>query len=98
MTKAGMEKEVAFGTRSINWADGNAQPLVSNPNPRFCNLMLAIMRVLHASGAAEVLDQLRETDEESREDGSNMGSSSNVDDLFMSKLTLLAMSRPVMVN
>jgi hypothetical protein len=84
-----MDKEVIFGTRPINSADAKQEPLVSNPHLRFCDLMLAIMRVLHASGAAEVLDRLSELDEGSREDGSNLCSLPSVDDLFMTKLTLL---------
>jgi hypothetical protein len=64
------------GTRTTNWSDRKLGPLVPNPNPRFCNVMLAVMRVLHASGAAEVLDQLRLADRDAREDGSNMGAQS----------------------
>jgi hypothetical protein len=37
---------------------------IALPNPHFCNLKLNIAKVLHASGAAEVLDQYdRDMDE-----------------------------------
>jgi hypothetical protein len=51
--------------------------------------MLAVMRVLHASGAAEVLDQLGVDDKHSRENGSNMGTSERFDDLLVTKLSYL---------
>ena len=90
-----MNKEIMFGTRATNWSDTKPGPLVPNPKPRFCNLMLAVMWLLHASGAAEVLDQLRVDDKHSREDGSNMGTSERFDDLLVTKLSYLEMSYSV---
>jgi len=97
-TKPGVNKEIMFGTRATNWSDTTPGPLIPNPKPRFCNMMLAVMRVLHASGAAEVLDQLRVDDKHSREDGSNMGTSERFDDLLVTKLSYLEMSHSVLVN
>jgi hypothetical protein len=87
-----MNNEIMFGTRATNRSDTKSGPLVPNPKPRFCNLMLAVMRVLHASGAAEVLDQLRVDDKHSRENGSNMGTSERFDDLLVTKLSYLEMT------
>ncbi|KAH9985303.1 hypothetical protein BJV77DRAFT_1033201, partial [Russula vinacea] len=66
--------------------------LICLPDPRFCNTMLAIMRVLHASGVADMLDELREVDEHSRMGGSGMGISNTFDDLLSVKLDLASMS------
>lgn len=41
-------EEIRFGTSS---------EVVDLPNPEFCNLRLAVARVLHASGAAEVVEK-----------------------------------------
>jgi hypothetical protein len=60
--------------------------------------MLAIMRVLHTSGAVDVLDELREDDEHAREGGSGMGISNTFDDLLAVKLDLASMSSRVMAD
>jgi len=91
-TKPGMNKEMMFGTRATNWSDTKPGPLVPNPKPHFCNMMLAVMRVLHVSDAAEVLDQLRADDIYSREDGSNMGTPERFDNLLVTKLSYLEMT------
>jgi hypothetical protein len=90
-----MDKVIFFGTNELNKDPKTEEPLVSPPDLRFCNLMLAIMRVLHESGAAEVLEQLREDDERSREGGSGVGTSEGFDDLFVAKLNLIQMSQSV---
>lgn len=54
-----MDKELSFGTNTLNKHPDSLDSLIGPPDPRFCNTVLAIMRVLHASGAADVLDKLR---------------------------------------
>jgi hypothetical protein len=93
-----MDKEIPFGSNILNRDPTTLELLIPLPDPRFCNSMLAIMRVLHGSGAAEVLDELRQDDEHSKEGGSSMGSSKDFDDLFVAKLHLVHMSQSVMVN
>lgn len=83
-----MNKELFFGTNVLN-----EDHLIGLPDPRFCNTMLAITRVLHMSGAANVLDVLREHDERSREGGSGMGISDAYDNLFVVKLHVIYLSR-----
>ena len=73
-----MNKELFFGTNDLN-KDG----LIGPPDPRFCNTMLAIMRVLHMSGAADVLDKIRDADEEMWESDSSMGISDAYDNLSL---------------
>jgi hypothetical protein len=92
-----MDKELFFGTNILNKHPDSLDNLICPPDPRFCNTMLAIMRVLHASGAADVLDELREDDEYSRVGGTGVGMSDALDDLFAIKLYLASMSS-VMVN
>jgi hypothetical protein len=93
-----MDKELFFGTNVLNkHPDSLDNDLICPPDPRFCNTMLAVMRVLHASGAADVLDELREDDEHSREGGSGMGISNTLDDLFAVKLDVASMSSRVML-
>jgi hypothetical protein len=90
-----MDKELIFGTNDLGrLPDGNN--LIGLPDPRFCNTMLAIMRVLHASGATDVLEELRNDDERSREGGSGMGISTTLDDLLAVKLQLASMSSGIM--
>jgi hypothetical protein len=88
-----MDKELFFGTNVLNKHPDSLDSLICLPDPRFCNAMLAIVRVLHASGAADALDELREDDERSREDGSGMGITNTLDDLLAVKLDLASMSR-----
>ena len=92
-----MDKEMIFGTNSLSrLPDGSNR--IGLPDPRFCNTMLAIKRVLHASGAADVLDELRADDEHSREGGSGMGISNTFDDLLAVKLLRLASMSPSVVT
>jgi hypothetical protein len=49
--------EIVFG-------EGTKGHLLNLPEPAFCNLKLAIARVMHASGAAEIFDQLYHDDDE----------------------------------
>jgi hypothetical protein len=93
-----MDKELFFGTNVLNKHPDNSDNLICLPDPRFCNTMLAIMRVLHASGAAGVLDELREDDEHSREGGTGVGMSDALDDLLTVKLHLASMSSRVKVK
>jgi hypothetical protein len=58
--------------------------------------MLAIMRLFHGSGAAEVLDHLGQDDEHSKEGGCGTGSSNAFDDLFTATLNLASMSQQIM--
>ncbi|KAG8215321.1 hypothetical protein J3R82DRAFT_8913 [Butyriboletus roseoflavus] len=90
--KCRMNKELYFGTNVLN----EDRP-IGLPDPCFCNTMLAITWVLHMSGGADVLDELREDDECSREGGSGMGISDAYDNLFVVKLHVVALSR-VMVE
>jgi hypothetical protein len=92
-----MRGELAFGTNDLNLTD-DGEKLVPLPDPRFCNMMLAVMRVLHASGAAEVLDELWGDDERSKEPGSCLGSSNDFDSLLVSKLSLVEMSQSTRVH
>jgi hypothetical protein len=91
-----MNRELALGTNPLNFATDGKQ-LVPLPDPRFCSLMLAVMRVLYASGAAEVLDQLC-VDDECSGDGSYLGTSTGFDNLLYSKLCLVEMSQSSMIN
>lgn len=95
MTKYQMNKELFFGTNILNKHPDSLDNLICLPDPRFCNTMLAIMRVLHASGVADMLDELREVDEHSRMGGSGMGISNTFDDLLSVKLDLASMSSRV---
>lgn len=90
-----MNKELFFGTNILNKHPDSLDNLICLPDPRFCNTMLAIMRVLHASGVADMLDELREVDEHSRMGGSGMGISNTFDDLLSVKLDLASMSSRV---
>ena len=90
-----MNKELFFGTNVLNQHPDGLGNLIGLPDPRFCNTMLAIMRVLHASGAADVLDELKKDDAKSRERGSGMGMSNSLDDLLAVKLDLAFMSSHV---
>lgn len=92
-----MGGKLAFGTNLLNLTD-NGEQLVPLPDPRFCNTMLAVMRVLHASGAAEVLDKLWGDDERSKEPGSCLGSSNDFDNLLVSRLSLVEMSQSIRVH
>lgn len=77
-----MDKEMIFGTNSLSrLPDGSNR--IGLPDPRFCNTMLAIMRVLHMSGAADVLDKIRDADEEMWESDSSMGISDAYDNLSL---------------
>jgi len=38
--------------------------MIDGPDPEYCNLHLAISRVLHASGAAEIIAKYLEDDED----------------------------------
>jgi hypothetical protein len=81
-----MDKELFFATNIFNEHPVASNDLIGLPGPRFCNTRLAIMRVLCASGVADVLDDLRKYDEHSRESGSGMGISNTFDDLLAVKL------------
>jgi hypothetical protein len=93
-----MDKELFFGSNELNKDPVTLKQLVEPPDPRFCNVMLAILRVLYCSGAADVLDQLRDDDELSREDGSAMGVSRNFDNLFVAKLVHMSQQLPAEVS
>jgi hypothetical protein len=90
-----MDKELILGSNVLRKHPTTSADLIALPDPRFCNLMLAIKRVLYGSGAAEVLDLLRKDDEHSKERGSDMGSSNVFDDLLGAKLNLVSMSQQV---
>jgi hypothetical protein len=75
-----VNKELFLGTNGL-------------PDPRFCNTILAVMRALHTSGAADVLDELRKYDEPSRVGGSGMDISDACDNLFVVKLHDVSLSR-----
>ena len=63
-----MDKELIFGTNPLNRHPGlDGGSLIDLPDPRLCNVMLAIMRVLHASSAIDVLEDLRQDVEDSSE-------------------------------
>jgi hypothetical protein len=70
-----MDKELILGSYVLRKHPTTSADLIALPDPRFCNFMLAIKRVPHGSGAAEVVDLLRQDDEHSKERGSSMGSS-----------------------
>lgn len=94
--EASMDRELVFGTNSANHAQGSE--LVAKPDPRFCNVMLAVMKVLYASGAADFLNMLREEDEHSVDAPCEMGVSSSFDGILSSKFITLEMSQSVVVN
>jgi hypothetical protein len=47
--------------------DPRRKVYVPLPNPRFCNLKLAIARAVHACGASEIMDQLYGNDDDDDE-------------------------------
>lgn len=48
----------------ISFNRGTNGTMIDGPNPAFCNLHLSIARVLHASGAADVIAEVYGDDEE----------------------------------
>ncbi|KAI9512094.1 hypothetical protein F5148DRAFT_1146398 [Russula earlei] len=48
----------------IKFGSGNGGNMILSPDPRICNLQLAMARVFAASGAAEVFDQYLEDDDD----------------------------------
>ena len=44
----------------LHFGKGDGSSLVEAPCPAFCNLKLAVARVLYASGAFEVIDRFEE--------------------------------------
>jgi hypothetical protein len=67
---------------------------IDAPDPRFCNLHLAIARVTNASGAAEVFDEFLDDDDDCHGDGLQLpvyfGSPFVSDDALMRRLEVLA--------
>lgn len=55
-----VDKELILGQGP--YSDSPDRP--SLPDPRFCNLRLALSRVFHASGAAEVVERYRREEED----------------------------------
>ena len=52
------EQEIVFGR-------GETATSLDMPNPKYCNLKLAIARVMNASGAADIIaDMYREDDDD----------------------------------
>ncbi|KAF8586398.1 hypothetical protein K439DRAFT_1659753 [Ramaria rubella] len=47
----------------IQFGKGSLSQKIDLPSPTFCNLRLAVARVLHASGAAEVIDKFEDASE-----------------------------------
>jgi hypothetical protein len=78
-----INKEIIFGL-------GTSGQEISAPNPLFCNLKLAVMRVLYASGAAEVLEQFWKECDRVGMDPSSLGVSQELDELFLDKLAVIS--------
>ena len=81
-----INKELQFGQCAPTAPDEE----IKLPNPILCNLKLAIMRVLFASGAAEVLEQLWRDYEDVDLVPSGLGFSQELDNLFLNKLALIS--------
>lgn len=63
------DKKVHAGTSSIHLSDGTEitfgnKPGLAPPNPNYCNLHLAISRVVQAAGLADIFDVLVDEDDE----------------------------------
>jgi hypothetical protein len=72
----------------IYFGQGQYAEEVTLPNPVFCNLRLRIARVLHASGAAEVLEQYdRDMEELMDAEGVYFGGPYFSDDVLMERIT-----------
>lgn len=78
-----VDKEIKFGL-------GLSGQAISAPNPLFCNLKLAVMRVLYASGAAEVLEDFWRDYDRVSEVPSSLGVSQELDELFLDKLAVIS--------
>lgn len=59
---------------------------ISLPDPRFCNIKLSLARILHASGAGEVIDAFEKDYEESNSPGVHFGSGNVPDEMLMEHL------------
>ena len=81
--------EITFGMGDNSGGIG-----IAAPDPRICNLHLAIARVTNASGAAEVFDEFLDDDDDCHGDGWQLpiyfGSPFVSDDALMRRLEVLA--------
>jgi hypothetical protein len=75
--------EITFGT-------GDHCGRIASPDPRICNLHLAIARVSHMSGASEVFGKFLDDDDDGQHLPLYLGSSLVSDDVFMRRLEILA--------
>jgi hypothetical protein len=74
----------------ISFGKGEAGNIISLPNPKLCNLHLAIARVSYACGAAEIFDQfLEDEDEDGFQVPVYFGSPFVSDETLMRKLEVL---------
>jgi hypothetical protein len=83
---------VAYVDREIKLGDGvlgvgEGDKTIALPDPRFCNLKLNVIRVLHASGAADIF---RKYSDSADMMSFVLGASVEMDNILLAKLQLIA--------
>lgn len=80
-----IDQEVKFGL-------GASGKEITPPNPWFCNLKLNVMRVLQASGAAQILERFWRDYDDVGFGSSGLGITPGMDNLFFDKLATINVS------
>jgi len=86
---------IAYVDREIKLGDGvrgvgEGDNTIALPDPRFCNLKLNVIRVLHASGAADVFRKYFEDSDRADMRSFVLGASAEMDNILLAKLQLIA--------
>lgn len=86
---------VAYVDQDIKLSDGvlgvgEGDNTIALPDPRFCNLKLNAVRVLHASGAANILRKYFEDSDSADMWSFVLGASVEMDNILLAKLQWVA--------
>jgi hypothetical protein len=85
---------VAYVDREIKLGDGvrgvgEGDNTIALPDPRFCNLKLNVIRVLHASRAADIFRKYFEDSDRADMRSFVLGASAEMDNILLAKLQLI---------
>jgi hypothetical protein len=69
---------------------GEGDERIGLPDPRFCNLKLNVMRVMYASGAADVIEEQQKDFDHTAMQSFVLGTSAEMDQIFLNKLHMIA--------